>query len=72
MENSPKVYFNTRLKQASFRREDGAHPVDSVGLHDAIAARAYAFYEARGFQHGLDMKDWLDAEREILSHNHST
>lgn len=32
-----------------------------------IATRAYALYEERGYRHGYDLQDWLDAEREILS-----
>jgi DUF2934 family protein len=30
-----------------------------------IAARAHEIYEARGGEHGKDMDDWLQAEREI-------
>jgi len=41
---------------------------ESNGLRDRIAARAYALYEERGYRHGCDLQDWLDAEREILSH----
>jgi hypothetical protein len=41
---------------------------ESNGLHDHIAARAYALYEEQGYRHGCDLQDWLDAEREILSH----
>lgn len=32
---------------------------------DRIAARAYELYLARGGTHGLDMEDWLLAEREL-------
>ncbi|WP_455245302.1 DUF2934 domain-containing protein [Petrachloros mirabilis] len=41
---------------------------DSKRVHDRIALRAYALYEERGYRHGWDLQDWLDAEREILSH----
>ena len=30
-----------------------------------IAARAHEIYQARGGEHGRDMDDWLQAEREI-------
>ena len=30
-----------------------------------IARRAYERYEARGRQHGHDMDDWFEAEREL-------
>jgi hypothetical protein len=29
-----------------------------------VARRAYRRFEARGFEHGHDMDDWLEAERE--------
>lgn len=29
-----------------------------------IARRAYRRYEERGFEHGHDVEDWLEAERE--------
>lgn len=33
--------------------------------HDAIARLAYHFYEERGYERGLDVQDWLAAEREL-------
>lgn len=32
---------------------------------ERIAQRAYAIYERRGGEHGCDLDDWLQAEREI-------
>jgi hypothetical protein len=32
---------------------------------DAIARRAFEVYLARGGQHGRDIEDWLQAEREL-------
>lgn len=32
---------------------------------DRIARRAHEIYEARGGEHGKDLQDWLQAEREI-------
>jgi hypothetical protein len=40
---------------------------DTDGLQGTIATCAYALYEERGYRHGCDLQDWLDAEREILS-----
>jgi hypothetical protein len=34
--------------------------------HEEIAARAYSFWEARGFQGGSPQDDWFRAERELL------
>lgn len=36
-------------------------------LHVLIAKRAFERYQARGFEDGFDLDDWLDAEREVLS-----
>lgn len=32
---------------------------------DAIAKRAYEIYLNRGGQHGADLDDWLEAERQL-------
>jgi hypothetical protein len=32
---------------------------------EAIARRAYEIYESRGAQHGSDLDDWLEAERQL-------
>jgi hypothetical protein len=35
---------------------------------DAIAARAYQLFQARGYDHGHDLEDWLAAEAELRGH----
>ena len=35
-------------------------------INDLIARRAYELFESRGFEHGQDREDWLQAESEIL------
>ena len=37
-----------------------------------IAERAYALYLARGAEHGHDVEDWLQAERELLNEGGDT
>jgi hypothetical protein len=39
----------------------------AVPSSDRIRERAYALYESRGREPGLDEQDWLRAEREILN-----
>ena len=34
-------------------------------IQEAIARRAYELFLARGEQHGHDLDDWLQAEREL-------
>jgi len=33
--------------------------------NEEIALRAYEIYQARGAEDGLDLDDWLQAEREL-------
>ena len=40
------------------------NPLASVTDSD-IAHRAYELYEERGGEHGHDVDDWLQAEREL-------
>ena len=46
--------------------EAGGHPEDSVALG------AYRRFEERGGEHGHDLEDWLEAERELRFPNRST
>lgn len=40
----------------------------SDDLKALIAKRAYERYAEQGYRHGFALEDWLEAEREILSH----
>lgn len=44
--------------------EDRTGPLPDV-IEDRIRGRAYELYETRGADHGRDMDDWLQAEREL-------
>ena len=55
---------------------DGAAPAvnpaptgngNRVRLAELIAQRAYQRFEYRGGEHGHDLEDWLEAERELTS-----
>jgi hypothetical protein len=35
-----------------------------------VARRAYEIYRARGYDHGHDLDDWLQAERELTRRRH--
>jgi hypothetical protein len=45
------------------------HTSNGNGFHrgDRIARLAYQRFEDRGFEHGHDLEDWLEAERELFS-----
>jgi hypothetical protein len=47
-------------------RRQGQTPL-SDDLRARIAARAYSFYERRGYEDGYHLEDWLEAERKILT-----
>lgn len=46
------------------RRRSDSHPRRDP-ITEAIAQRAYELFLARGGQHGRDVDDWLQAEREL-------
>ena len=45
------------------KRTNGA--AESLNDPDAVARRAYEIYQRRGGNHGADLDDWLEAEREL-------
>jgi hypothetical protein len=47
------------------RRQD--QTLLSDDLRARIAARAYSFYQRRGYEDGYHLEDWLEAERKILT-----
>ena len=54
----------------SRRRSDkspGMVAPNGGAITDRVALRAYELFLARGSEHGRDIDDWLEAEREILS-----
>ena len=59
----------TRRKDnvVNIERSQSAPALDSlVVTEEAIARRAYEIYESRGAEHGADLDDWFQAERELL------
>lgn len=53
------------------RKKSLLEDVSSVPLvppqHQDIALLAYDYFVQRGYVHGLDLDDWLQAERELLA-----
>jgi len=53
--------------------ESGSRAQESADIDDSdIARRSYTLYEERGNEHGHDLDDWLQAERELLDAVSST
>ena len=44
----------------------------ATGTNADIACRAYDIYLARGREHGHDVEDWVQAERELRGPGHLT
>ena len=40
-------------------------PIETPSLEERVRRRAYELFLERGIQPGSDLKDWLEAEKEI-------
>jgi len=40
-------------------------------MEEIIRVRAYLLFEQRGYQHGRDVDDWLEAEAQVLGKKRS-
>jgi hypothetical protein len=62
-EGSPSMHA---MERREIERGDRPGVYDaSAAADDAIAARAYELYQARGGTHGADIDDWLQAEQQL-------
>ena len=53
-------------EQKPAQHSDGAEPPATVTFpHDAVAALAYAYWQARGCPDGSRDEDWFRAEQEM-------
>ncbi|MGD0962469.1 MAG: DUF2934 domain-containing protein [Candidatus Acidiferrales bacterium] len=50
----------------SAAEDDVSHPSLPEPTHEEIAVAAYQIYLSRGTGEGGEVKDWLQAERELL------
>lgn len=58
-----------RKKEAGVKKQGSKNHNPS---HEHIAVRAYEIYISRGAEHGRDLDDWLQAERELIAQNSSS
>lgn len=52
---------------SKYKNREPARPAAYPPTSQAIAGRAYALFLERGGQHGHNLADWLQAERELLA-----
>lgn len=55
----------TGLPQSARARKKGDGTPDHFNDADAVARRAYEIFQNRGGNHGADLDDWLEAERQL-------
>ena len=60
----PAPYDDREMRN---RMTTGAPPRHDEELHRRIADRAYGLFLERGGRHGQDLRDWLEAERQVVS-----
>ncbi len=62
-----------RLQETIAVAETTPAPVETfvAPTHDEIAARAWTYYESRGYQGGSAEEDWFRAERELIAERRS-
>jgi hypothetical protein len=57
------------MKTSKVMSMPGADSVSRpAGLEEQIRCRAYQLYEEHGKTEGQELEDWLQAEKEILTH----
>jgi len=63
--NRPSNGSTTPLRPARDAGKGNGSAGDHFNDSGAIAKRAYELYLERGGQHGADLDDWLEAERQL-------
>jgi hypothetical protein len=63
-----KVKLHSKQDKVIARQPSAATESATSGIRaslDDIRVRAFHMYQKRGAQHGYDIQDWLNAERQI-------
>ena len=67
-ERTPSTRTATRPGSSKRRGAIAKHkPPTSEMAYANISKLAYELYEQRGWHHGQDLSDWLDAERQVFA-----
>ena len=62
----PKTRASTEAVEPGAETQERERLLDS-SREEQIRRRAYEIYLARGEEHGHDIEDWLQAERELMA-----
>jgi hypothetical protein len=68
MSSKPKASGSVEAKQPSLEVAGEERSVINSAREQEIRRRAYELYLERGEEPGRDLEDWLQAERELASH----
>ena len=66
MSSKPRTIRRSKQPSIEVGREEG--PEVNPAREQEIRRRAYELYLERGEEPGHDLEDWLQAERELASH----
>ena len=53
------------IKKPKAKKKPAIKMLDRNEIEDIIREQAYKLYEERGYTHGRDTDDWLEAERMV-------
>jgi len=56
---------NVKTRRSTTRKKPAIKMLDRDEIEGIIREQAYKLYEQRGYAHGADMSDWLEAERIV-------
>jgi hypothetical protein len=71
MSSKPKASGSVEAKQPSLEVAGEERWVINSAREQEIRRRAYELYLERGEEPGRDLEDWLQAERELASHENT-
>jgi hypothetical protein len=63
--NKPANGASQSRKSVRPSKKGNGAVADPLNEPDAVAQRAYEIYQSRGGNHGADLDDWLEAERQL-------
>jgi len=65
LSDKPKRNASTKADATSAQAETAEVSIGNSATDEEVRLRAYEIYLERGEQQGLELNDWLQAEREI-------